>query len=523
MSGPSTISIKYNNVEISTDVIYSSVSFESQLSAQPGTFEMTVRDPNQTHSFITGKEIVLTLDSKRLFGGYLTQVSRTHAFPAADTTTPSAVKERQWVLRGVDYNILFDKLVFRYPTSYTTQPPNEANTSYDGALVKKLCSTYLDIPAGFDTTTLVQNVTQPAIDAPFFQWYSTGNNIQGTTWRQQMDDLAINCGTIYYINADKKLIYKAIEDTQAIWGFSDVPNKLPLNGTPSPLATYGFRELDATEDGSIIVNDALIWGGSAIGDPSGAGIFFARAQDATSESIHGRWQYAENHAGQTGFGSQHTVTVRANQIVSGTDGGTDPSTGTRRGYLNPQWSFRFAWFGQDVPVYAGQPQHLNPGDLVTIVLFVMEDANWPSGLIQLLPLRQTTITIVTLSDGLPYVRFDGMFGLLADDPFTLWRYLLARQRIVQGSIAGIANDSSTTTTYGAFGQFTLLPAADGTNKVFHVPNDLGFISGTQVVTVDLLFQRPGFEYTVSNAAIGQITFTTAPHSGAALFIYARML
>ena len=158
-----------------------------------------------------------------------------------------------------------------------------------------------------------------------------------------------------------------------------------------------------------------------------------------------------------------------------------------------------------MPIYLGAPNHLHAGDLVTIILYVMNDANWPSGLIQNLPLRQTTISIVTLDNGLPFIRFDGMFGLLADDPFTLWRYLLARQRALRGSIAGIANDSSTTSTYGGFGQFTLQPAADGANKVFHTPNNIGFISGTQVVTVDLLFQRPTYEYVVSNAPAGEIT------------------
>ena len=142
---------------------------------------------------------------------------------------------------------------------------------------------------------------------------------------------------------------------------------------------------------------------------------------------------------------------------------------------------------------------------------------------QQLPLRQVTLKIETLDSGLPYIRFDGQFGLLADDPFTLWRYLLARQRQLRASVAGIANDTSTTSTYGSFGQFTLQPVPDGTNKVFHTPNNIGFIAGTQVVTLNLLFQRPSYEYVVSNATIGQITFTAAPPSNSSLFAYCRTL
>ena len=515
---PSTISITYDGNEISTSVEYSNCSFESQLSAQPGTFELTVNDPDQVYTFVTGKEVTLTIDAVQMFGGYVTQVSRTFA-TIVDTSTPSQVKVRQWVLRGVDYNILFDKLVFRVTTDYTHAPPNEANTSYDGDLVQLLCSTYLDIPAGFDTTTLVANTTQPAIDAAFFQWKSTGQNIQGTTWRYQMDYLAINCGTIYYINAAKQLVYKAIEDAVAIWGFSDVPNNLPLNGTPTPLATYGFRELDATEDGSAIVNDALVWGGSAFGATTN--VLFDREQNATSESTHGRWQYGEANFGDNLTQTQAGVDYRARVIVSGSPKTADPSNG--RGLVFPQWSFRFAWFAHDVPVYGGNRQHLIAGQLVTIVLYVMADDNWPTALVQQLPLRSSRISFITLNTGLPYIRFDGMFGLQATDPFTLWRYLLSQRANQLRMVGAVSNDASTTSTYGSFGQFTMTPAPDGTNKVFTTTPGIGYIDGTQIVTLNLLFQRPGFEYTTSDPSIGQITFTAAPAVGDDIFLVCRTL
>ena len=74
---------------------------------------------------------------------------------------------------------------------------------------------------------------------------------------------------------------------------------MPSRPTPATFqgATTGFRQVEATEDGSFLANDALVWGGSKFAGPAGATVF-DRVEAGTSESDHGRWQYSETHFGR---------------------------------------------------------------------------------------------------------------------------------------------------------------------------------------------------------------------------------
>jgi hypothetical protein len=510
---PSEIIIVYDGSDVTDLVILASASFESQLAAQPGTFEFTVIDRERTQTFVTGKELTLTVDGQLLWGGYVTQVSRTFPFPAVDTEPLSGVDSREWVLRGVDYNILFDRLVVRNTSNYLELIPALADGTYDGEYIRTLCSTYLDVPGDFDTTTYVEDVHQ----ITGYGWAQ-----QGDTWRKQMDFFAALGGAIYYIDANKNLIYKSVEDAESKWGFSDVPNYRAVSPTPLSFqgATYGFREIEATEDGSAVINDALVWGGSPF-TTGGGDIVFDREQNSTSESVHGRWQLGETHFGEAGYKLQSGVDARANVIVRGIPGPTAQDPSGTRGLEYPQWQMKFAWFNINVPEIAGIQDHIHPGDLVTIVLYVMEDANYPHGLIQELPARSIRITFPDKTEGGSWVRFDGMFGLQANDPFSIWRYLLSRKTTIAGIVAASADNSSTTTVYGAYGQFTLDPLPDGSTTVFNLPNGIGYIIGTQQVILDGLFQRPGYEYTPSDPPTGEITMTTAPATGSRLWMACR--
>lgn len=289
----SIIEITYDATPIQTSVIFSTVSFEAQLSAVPGTFEFEVKDPDQVFSFVTGKEVTMSTDGELMFGGYVTQVTRKFAFPVVDTVTPSSdqVKQRIWTLRGVDYNILFDKLVLRNTADYLSQLPTQADTEYDDTLIEYMFANFVDMPAGFDTTTLVGRVAQPipAVDQPDTPYFAYKQ--QGTKLRDQMDEFALICGAIYYFNAAKELVYRAVENSEAKWGFADVPNYRVVTASPTSFqgATYGFREVDIVEDGTAIIDDAFVWGGSFFAGTSG-GTVFARAQNATAIAKHGRWQ-----------------------------------------------------------------------------------------------------------------------------------------------------------------------------------------------------------------------------------------
>jgi hypothetical protein len=605
----STISITYDGNDITNSVIFRTASFEAQLSAIPGQFSLEVKDPDQTLSFVTGKEIVLTLDGQAIYGGYLTMVRRTYAFPAADTTDPDAVKVRIWKLEGVDYNILFQKIVLRDRTNLSSLLPDQPVNAYDKTLIATLVANYIDAPAGFDLSSRVERVRQPIqlvdqkgfgeaaaaaanLPAPLIEFYHYMD--PGTKWKDQMDEFARQCGTVYYINGSKQLIYRAVENLESKWGFSDIPNHgavvdfadytSTLNGAinrtqttlvvtsaagspnapfrmmiPNDIdgfeivlvtakagttftitrgiegsevdthasgtqvtalqnfqgAFYGFREVEIVEDATNIVNNALVWGGSAFVDPAGDTVF-AEAENTASIAKHKRWQYGlvdfEN------VKTQAMATFRANQIVSGKASDADPGNG--RGLVFPQWQVRLAWFGDQVPQIGGIPDHLLPGDLVTFHFRVMKDADWPEGLTILLPMRQVRISFVTLHEGDPYVRFDGMFGLQTTDPWTFWRYLLGRQTSIS-TAATVVSNSSTSTVYGAFGQFTPEPDPDGVTTVFDLPNNFGYIAGTEQIFLNQLLQRPGIEYTPSDPSAGEFEFASPPVAGDTLTILCR--
>lgn len=520
MAEGSTILILYDGGDISNKAIVSSANFEMLSNAQPGSFQFTVKDPTRTLSFQTGKSIELRVDGVTMWGGYLTTVSPTYAFPAVDTTDISKVSAREFVLRGVDYNILLDKLVVRNVSNYLQHPPNFSKDQYDGDLIKNvLFPTLIDTPAGFDTSSKVSNVTKPF--DPLNEGLS-GEGAwvqQGSKLREAIQDFAQFSGAVYYFSGDKKFWYHSIETSHATWGFSDHPNKIPVSVPAIPgKSTYGFRDLDATEDGSIIVNDALVWGGS---EWAGAGnTLFAREENTASIATYGRWQRAELHFGEDGFGVQSGVDARADVIVNGAPGavGGDPFRGLRFA----QWTIRLTWFGHDVPSHSGTKQHLKAGDLVTIILYSFgTDVNHP--LIRTLPLRSLRMTFPSLDKtGKAYIRFEGTFSLQLGDPYNIWRYLTDPKRL--GAITTAVSSTppgQDTTSYGAYFSSALTPSPNGSTTVFDLPNDFGYIAGTTTIYLNGLFQRRGIEYNETNPGNGTITMTSPPQSGDELWVICR--
>ena len=81
-----------------------------------------------------------------------------------------------------------------------------------------------------------------------------------------------------------------------------------------------------------------------------------------------------------------------------------------------------------------------------------------------------------------------------------------------------ANNDSTVTAYGAQGKFTLTPLPDGVTTVFHLPNNFGYIAGTEEVFINGLFQIPGEIYQNTGSGVGTVTFLSAPVTGDDLFI-----
>lgn len=509
-------------VNITSDVVLTRSRFQTSMNAVPGSFELVVRDTDHNASFTTGSEVAVTIDGTKMFGGYLTQISRGSFFSADDTTSPSTYENREWTLHGTDYNILFDRRVWRDTSDYLTSI--KLSSQYDGAQLIEAVSNYADM-SGFSTSGI-----SSAADTKKAQTLQ-----QGSTLRKDFEIFSYFGGCIWYIDADKTIIYKPYEDFEKRWGFSDAPNYAAITASPVSFqdATYGFREVEATEDGSFMVNDALIWGGSKWAGADG-GTVFARVQDEVDNSnetsmiyleygnvvpgssidTYGRWQTAETRFGEKKFSIKDQVKARANVIVHGPPG-TDVY-GQQKGLRYPQWQFTFTWFSHDVPLLSGTRDHLKAGDMATIELNTF-------GVTKLLPMRSLDITFPggLESDDTQVVEFRGVFGLQLSDPFTLWRYILKNQSDQPVQSQTVVTSTSTETEYGAFYSGAPLESPNGSRTTFSIP--FGYIPGTTQVYVDGLLKTPGSDYTESNNIAGEITFSSAPGGSAEIWIICSTL
>lgn len=504
----STIVIEVDGLDISDKCLYEQCSFEVQMAAIPGSFTVVAKDMDQTLEFITGKELTLTVDGQLLFGGFVTQVNKRYAFPAADTVTngPETLDGRQWLITGVDYNILLDKRVLRSDGDLTINIPRISSSVTDAEIIRDYFDNYFDIPAGFDfdTDAVIPNFT-----------YDNGYTwpTQGVTMRDVLDDLA-QWGAVYWIDANKVMNFRPVQDTAAPWGFSDVPNGQDIGDDPVPL--IGYRDGEYTEDATAVVNDALVWGGSEWaldGD-----IVFDRRENTDSITSHGRWQVGEVHAGEEGYKLQSGVTARAKSIVDGNFSGTYV-TGSK-GLVNPEEQFRCTWFSNRVPTDGGDFVHLLPGYATPIELWVFSSDGGVTPYSTTLPLRQMSMSFPGLDpDGLAYIQFDGFFGVQMSDPFWLWHFLRDQRKNNRRPFAfSTANNGSVDPPYGAQYQGEPSPATDSSTTVFSIP--FGYIPGSLRVYADGVLITTGI--TPSSPIDGEFEFAVAPTTGVELWVLATL-
>ena len=523
----SEIAITLGGVDITNKVLYATARFESQLGAVPGLCEFVVKDTDQTFDATTGDEIVLLLDGVPYWGGFALTIERIFAFPVVDTSDPGAVTTRQFRILGTDYNILFDKRVIHNPDDHFHHLPYFTLDQTMGDLLRNdLFANYLDISGdGLDTTTFVDDVYVPRFDAngtPDPDATKKGSwPQQGSYWRKAMDDFA-QFGAVYYISGAKAVHFHEVEDTLAAWGFSDVPNNLPL---PNAGATYGMREFEHVESAGAMANDAFVWGGSEWAGSGGT--VFKRAQNATSITDHGRWQIPEVRFGD--LRTQGEVTARANVIVSGNTTGAVGGD-TSRGLAVDENQIKCVWFAHDVPLDGPDRAHLRAADVVTFTMYVMSE-NGVDPFVITLPLRSVRITFPTLPhnnpahDPVTYAKFEGQFGLQMSDPYFLWKFLRDLSPTIRPpAIVSTADDSTDAVVYGTRYSAAPTPATDDVETVFTIP--FAYIPGTTEVYKgapgSLVLMVPGVDYVESDAEGGEITFLTAPSSAHDLWIVCRL-
>lgn len=519
----STIKIVVAGEDVTSKVIFQSASFESQASGVPGQFQFTIKDEDRSYSVVTGAEVQVYIDGVALYGGIVMQVTRAYPFSVEDTTDLTEVA-RYITLQGADYNIWFDKRVLRNPGAYkkAIRIGKDDVPIYDGKIIREHLPNYIDVPPGVDMTSEVQNVSKFGIHIipggpNKGKVRKTGFNFvqQGDTWRNQMEILSLRGGAVWYIDASKKLHFKALETSVCPWAITD--------WLPDGVKTIGGRDITASEDGAPIANDALVWGGLEVlaskeADPRGdnSGIFFARQKDDDSIAKHGRWQYAEVNFERGD--NQESVDQRANIIINGPPGNFG---GVALGLNQPQWSVNATWFAHDVPNKA----HIRPGQVMNFFLYALgQDRFHP--LVQSLPLLSMTMTFpaVRPSFGVQprtYVQFTGQFGLQYSDPRVLWKFLLGQRKKWLRTIAGPVDNASAATDgsrYNGNGSFYAEEDTDGTRTTFtFVP----YVWGTTFLILNGIQQRLNIDYYESSAGDGEITFYTAPLPTDTIFMYCR--
>lgn len=536
MSVPDDIQIVYippdavNNAgtDITTSVTYADAYFESQAAAVPGSFHLTVKDPNHVHEFVSGGRIEVTLGGRKIFGGFVTVPTRDFFLPADDTSKP--IKTRRWSLDGIDYNLLLDKRVLRNPADYTHAIPDVPLGSSTDTHIISLFDDYFDLGFSGGGTIDISSMVVHANDFTVKWTWPT----QGETMRSVLDALVIFCTTngdaacIYWIDADARINWLALHTTAAPWGFSDVPGtwKVNADGEPDPGGTevtfIGWRDGSASEDGGSVINDVFVWGGSPLGS-SGTVVLAHRDNDG-SVAAHGRWQMAELHPGETGYKTQTSVNSRANALISGVTSGTAAVTGAQ-GLVNPDQQYTLTWFGHDVPLVGNVRQHLIPGDVTTFHLWSFSSDGGVTPFTVNLPMRQMRITFPTLPSDNPngtpltYVQLQGTFGLQMTDPVWWWDFLRKMRPMPQPAPVVTTDNNSGSFPYGSYFQGAPQEAANGSRTVFTLIAP--YIAGTLEVFVSGLLATKGTDYTETDPDTGTFTFASPPADSVPIVCYCQ--
>jgi hypothetical protein len=269
-----------------SNVIYSETSFQSTASAQPGMCSIAVRGE---HDFVEGSLAALVINGERRWQGFITIIEKGFVFE--DEATPKTT------LRGVDLNILFDKLILYnhdnpalgltgggtwpiHPTTgVITIPANLPDAEYITALLK---DTDLDLIS----PTIRTQLTEVGPINPGDERTRPIN--PGGTLRAMFNDVAgvVNRLTpgsvIFYIDTDGYIVYQAQDTMSAPFSVGD--------------GGIECRDLLITTDITKIKNDVLIFAGSLNPDPAVTPrpfLLFRHNSRTASIAQYGRFQYSE--------------------------------------------------------------------------------------------------------------------------------------------------------------------------------------------------------------------------------------
>ena len=306
----SSMEIMADGQDITTHCDIKRSVFEMHAGPLAGTAKVYVRDLGHDLTIATGSEITLDIENLRVWGGYVMSITREYAFPVDDTSDP-AETPRYFVLDCSDYNILFSKRFIRNKANPTKRVPKYAAGRHDDEIVLDLFHNYLDLEGDGLTHTKVTYVGTPQEDNP------GSPAVPAMSWAKAMTNTALLPGAIYYIDADKDLAYADVDVADAPFVLSDEPNLT---------TSFGYRDMAIIEDGTMLANDAFVWG-TGLGQDK---MTFKRYQVAGSQTDHGLWQWSDY---RQDLYKPQSVLKRATTYVDG-------STQNNRGHKDPAITIR---------------------------------------------------------------------------------------------------------------------------------------------------------------------------------------
>jgi hypothetical protein len=358
-------------------VVFAQTTFQAIAGAQPGTCEVTLKDPNNELSFTEGSEIRCVIDGVAMWGGFLMQIERGFFF--------SDRPVRKWVLHGVDYNILFDKLyLYNHDNpglSLHKNAPYPQGTIDRDYLVSEMrndSDIKLVLGGRINYQSLISEIGTINPDGPGIP-VNPGASLRALFQDCSGIVLADQPGAvIWYINPDRRVVYAA-QDT----------NIAPFSVSDNSSTDVGCRNLVLTTDISNLRNNVVLFANSLNPDPHASPppyLLYRRNEMTASVGQYGLWQYSE----QVPHWSQAWLNARSTKLL----------------------------FQNGTPAQRGSWTMFRPGLYPGMIVTVASDAY---GVVENLPVRSIDISFPTPH----YAQIDVQASFDTLDP---WGLLLALKR-----------------------------------------------------------------------------------------------
>lgn len=296
------IAITVDGVDVTGDVEWRGAEFNAQAKTGPGTFVLPMRG---AQPYVGGEEVVLEIDGKRAFAGYVTNVDQTYDF--LDIALPKTI------LSGVDFNILFDWLVvWNKPSTdawYAAHASHGgpytnflafAQGTMDRTIIEKVCSTYMMMPADVDYSTGVDAIATPAPQVPWAMPEA------GSPFRAVMQSISQLTDAVWFFDPYKRLQYHS--------RYIANPNLPPITDTGGGISC---RNATLSSDISQMVTDDWLWG--TLASLSGGKIMYTHHYSHV-QAEYGFWQWGEwraeiNHANWLSYRAGSIITKYGNAPI----------------------------------------------------------------------------------------------------------------------------------------------------------------------------------------------------------------